>query len=446
MKKEIDMINGKLFPEMLRFSLPLVLSGVLQVMYNAADSLIVGIYEGSNAVGAVGSVGPIINIMLNLFIGLSVGTNVLVARYWGGNNKKMVKKTSDTAIIIALIAGILVGVLGFFLAEFMAKLVKLDPEIIDMSILYMKIYFLGMPFAALYNLISSTMRGIGNTKGPMVCLIVSGMVNVIFNFIFVKFFGMGVAGVATATVISQIVSVVMIIYMLKKSPVGVNFKNITFDKNIFKNTVKIGVPAGIQGMVFSFSNTIIISAVNSFGAAAAAANTISGHIENTIYVALNAITQAVITFTSQNIGAKKPERINKIMLRGYIISATAGLAMSMVAYLLKDQFIELFAPGEADVKAFATIKYTYVVLPYFIISLMEIPAGMLRGMGATFISMLMSVIGVCGVRIVWILSVFPIFNTLESLYVSYPISWVGTSVAYLIAYIILKKRLDKSLI
>mgnify|MGYP004602401889 CR=1 FL=1 len=445
MKKEIDMINKSLFPQMMRFAIPIVMSSVLQTLYNAADSLIVGRYGSSNALAAVGTVGPIVNVILNLFMGLAVGTNVIAARYFGAANHEMVKRTSDTALVTALLSGILAGLLGIFIAAPVAEVVRIDPEIIDMSVLYMQIYFLGLPFTAIYNFAASTMRGIGNTKGPMVCLVVSGMVNVVFNVIFVKYCGMQVEGVAIATVISQVVSAVMIICMLKKSRVGFSLKEMKPDKNIFKYTLKIGIPAGIQGMIFNISNTITISAVNSFGAAAAAANTVAGQIEGIIYVAINSITQTVTTFVSQNIGAQKPERLNKILVRGLAISIVGGILMSAGFYVFRDFFNELFAPGDADVAKYSLIKFDYVIIPYFLVAFMEIPAGMLRGMNETFIAMLMSLLGVCGFRVVWQLLIFPMHRTLGFLYISYPISWLGTGLVYFAAYIILKKRLDKNI-
>lgn len=441
MKKEIDMINGRLMPQMLRFALPIVLSSVLQTLYNSADSLVVGRWGSANALAAVGSVGPIVNIVLNLFMGLAAGTNILAARFWGAGNKELVKRTSDTAVITAVISGILSAVLGVMVAAPVAKIVKLDPDIIDMGILYMRIYFLGLPFTAIYNFAASTLRGIGDTKGPMLCLIVSGLVNVVFNIIFVKYCGMQVEGVAIATVMSQIVSAVMVMYMLIKSKVGFSLKDFTPEKKIFLQTLKIGIPAGLQSMVFSISNTIVISAINSFGASAAAANTVVSQPENIVYVAVNSITQTVATFTSQNIGAKKTERLNPILMRGFAISILGAMVMSAGFYVIRHWLCELFAPGDAEVAKYALIKFNFVLAPYFLVAFMEMPGGSLRGMGNTLASMIMSIVGVCGVRIVWLLCIFPLYRTLEFLYVSYPISWVATGIAYLAAYAILKKRL-----
>lgn len=446
MKKEINMIEGRIFPQMMRFSLPIMLSSALQTLYNAADSVIVGRSDAANALGAVGSAGPIINIILNLFMGLSVGANVIIARYRGAGDEESVKRTTDTAFVVALVSGILTAILGIAIAKPLAQLVKIDPDIIDMTVLYMQIYFAGLPFIAIYNFMSSTLRGIGNTQGPMLCLIVSGAINVIFNIIFVMFCGMDVDGVALATVISQLIAAVMIVVMVKRSTIGLSLKNIHFDRKIFKNTVRIGVPAGIQGMVFAISNTIIISSINSFGPEAASANTIAGQVDSILYVIINSVTQAVITFTSQNIGARKPERINAVLKNGLLIAVVSGTLLAAISYVAKDFIIECFAPGNDVVKEFAVIKFQYVVLPYFAVALMEIPTGMLRGMNATFIAMVMTVLGICGLRILWLLFIFPMFGTLQSLYVSYPISWIGTAVVNFIAYIHLKKKLDRDIL
>lgn len=444
MKKRIDMINGKLLPEMLKFAIPIILSGILQTLYNAADSLIVGRYESSYALGAVGSVSSIVNMLVNIFMGLAVGTNVMVARYFGQGDRRRVKKASDTAVVTAVVSGIIIGLVGFFLADPVARLVKIDPEIIDMSIIYMKVFFLGMPFSALYNFIAATLRGIGDTKSPMLALIISGAVNVIFNIIFVKYLKMGVAGVALATVISQAVSFVIIFAMLKKCEIGFSGKNIEFDKRILKSMAAVGIPSSIQSITFSVSNTIMISAVNSFGAAAAAGHSVVIQVENLLYVAVNALTQTVTTFVSQNIGARKLKRLNPILVCGTLIAIVETAIFSTAAYMTKDIFIELFAPGDLGAARFALIKYQYIVLPYLAIAFLEIPSGMLRGMGATITSMLTSIIGVCGFRFVWLLVLFPLNRTPEFLYVSYPISWLFTGGMYLIAYIAIKKRMNQS--
>lgn len=444
MRKEIDMTNGRLLPAMLSFAIPVILSSVLQTLYNAADSLIVGRYDSANALGAVGSVGPIVNMLVNLFMGLAIGTNVTVARYFGAGDMRRVKRTSDTAVITALVSGVIIGILGFFVAAPVARLVKIDAEIIDMSIVYMQILFLGMPFTALYNFIAATLRGMGDTRNPMISLVSSGAINVVLNIIFVKYFRMGVSGVALATVISQGVGFVMILYMLKKSKIGFSVKNIEFDKKIMKFMTAIGIPSSIQAITFSLSNTIMISAINSFGAAAAAGHAVESQVEGILYVAINAITQTVTTFTSQNIGAGKLDRVGKVLSIGIMIALTEAIGLSLIAYGFKDFFNELFAPGDLEAARYALVKYQYIVIPYFTICFMEVPSGVLRGMGATVTSMLMSILGVCGIRLVWLLVLFPLNRTPEFLFVSYPVSWTATGAMYLLAYVIVKRRLVKA--
>ena len=442
MKKNIDIVNKKLLPAMIVFAIPLVLSSVLQTLYNAADSLILGRYESSNALGAVGSVGPMVNIFVNLFTGISTGTNIVVARYQGAEDRQMVKKTSDTAIITALISGIIIGIVGFLLARPVARLFGIDAELVDMSVLYMQIYFLGMPFVSLYNFVSATMRGIGDTKNPMISLIISGASNVVMNIIFVKNLGMGVVGVAIATILSQLIGFIILAVMLKKSEIGLDFRTIRFDKGLFTKMFKIGFPAGIQGITFSLSNSIIMSAVNSFGAASAAGNAVVSQVEGISWVAINSIGLAVTTFASQYIGAGRGKELGKIMKNGLIISLSLGIFVSALFYTTRGFVTEMFAPGDAQVAKYAMIKYTYVILPYFLVSIMEIPAGMLRGMGATFVSMLGSIAGVCGIRWVWLLLLFPVVKTLEFVYLCYPVSWIVTGIVFIFIYTRLKKRID----
>lgn len=444
MKKNIDIVNSKLFPAMIAFAIPLVLSSVLQTLYNAADSLILGRYESSNALGAVGSVGPMVNIFVNLFAGISTGTNIVIARYRGAGDEKMVKKTSDTALVTGLVSGIIIGIIGFLLARPVAVLFGIDPEIIDMSVLYMQIYFLGMPFVSLYNFVSATMRGIGDTRNPMISLIISGASNVVMNIIFVRNFGMGVAGVAIATVLSQLLGFIILAFMLKRSSIGLKFREIRFDKGIFSKTLRIGFPAGIQGITFALSNSIVMSAINSFGAAAAG-NAVMSQAEGIAWVAINSIGLTVTTFVSQYIGAGRSKELGRIMKNGFIISFTLGIFMSALFYGGRNIVTELFAPGDSEVAKFAMIKATYVILPYFLVAIMEIPAGMLRGMGATFVSMLGSILGVCGIRWTMLLLFFPIVNTLEFVYLCFPVSWVVTGIVFIIIYVILKKRMDKGI-
>lgn len=448
MKRKVDMINGKLLPNMLLFAVPIILSGVLQTLYNSADSIVVGRYESSLALGAVGSTTSIINMVVSLFTGMSLGTNVLVARYYGAGDAEKTKKAADTGIILALVSGLLAAFVGYFLAEPIAEIMKLDKDIIDMSVLYMKIFFWGVPFTSLFNFMAAALRGIGDSKNPMYCSVTAGAVNVILNIIFVKYFKMGVAGVAVATVIAQAVSAVMAFFMLKASEIKLMIRKLQFNGRMCRDTILLGFPAGLQGAVFSFSNTINISGVNSFGAAAATANSIALQVEQLLYAVINSVTQAIIPFTSQNIGAKKKERITKILFTGWGIAIVMGIVSSVIAYALKLPIIDIFAPGNADglksdIIKYAIIRFKLVILLYCLLGFMEIPGGVLRGMGKTMLSMIMSVVGICGFRITWQLFVFPQNHTMGVLMAGYPISWIATGVAYTVAYIIVKEKFDK---
>lgn len=443
MKKNIDIVNGNLFPTMIAFAIPLVLSSVLQTLYNAADSLVLGRFESSNALGAVGSVGPMVNIFASLFTGIATGTNIVIARYRGADDEKMVKKTSDTAILTGLISGIIMGIIGFFMARPIAHIVGIAPELFEMSVLYMQIYFIGMPFVSLYNFISAAMRGVGDTKNPMISLIISGALNVVMNIIFVKYFKMGVAGVAIATILSQLFGLIIIAVMLAKSEIGLKLGELRFDKGIFRKMFGIGLPAGIQGITFSLSNSIMMSAVNSFGAAAASGNAVTSQVESIAWVAIDSIGLAVTTFASQYIGAGKGKELGRVMRCGFVIALTLGIITGTAFYCGRDIVSELFAPGDAEVAKYANIKQTYVILPYFLVAIMEIPAGMLRGMGATFVSMLGSILGVCGIRWIWLLLLFPRVKTLEFVYICYPVSWVVTGIVFLCIYAWLKRKIDR---
>ena len=448
MKKNVDMINGKLLSNMILFAFPVLMTGVLQTLYSSADAFIVGRYDSALALGAVGSSTSTINMIIGLFIGIALGTNVLVARYFGAGNMEKVKKATYTGFIISIVSGIAAMIAGLFLADPVARMLKLDADIIDMAILYMKIYFLGIPFMSMYNFLSSALRGIGDSKNPMYCSVSMGALNVILNIVFVKYMSMGVAGVAIATVISQAFSVVLVLIILAKSEIGFRLKEISFDKKICVDTIKIGLPSGLQGTIFSFSNTINISGVNYFGAAAATGNSVALQVEGLLYAALNSITVSVVPFVSQNIGAKKPEKINKILFTGWGLAITVGLVLSTLSYLLKYQLVDIFTSSEepalkAEIIKYAVTKFRWTILTYFLVGFMEIPGGVLRGMGKTFMSMLMSVVGVCCFRITWQLLVFPLFLTPDVLFMAYPISWIATGMAYTVAYIIVKKKFDK---
>ncbi len=450
MKKTVDMINGKIVKNMILFAIPVILGNVLQILYSSADSFVVGRYDSALALGAVGITSSIVSLFISLFVGMSLGTNVLVARFYGKNDKKMVKLATDTGIIVAIVAGILCAIAGIALASPLAYLIKIDEEIIDMSILYMKIYFLGVPFTAVFNAMAAALRGIGDSKNPMYCMITTGALNVVLNIIFVKFLKMGVAGVATATVISQAVSVVMVFFMLRKSEIGFRLRKIGFEKKMCLDTIMIGLPTGLQGVVFCISTMIMASGVNYFGAAAVTGDSIVCQIEGLLYAVASSITQTVIPFASQNLGAKKIERINKIFISGLGLSMGSVAILSVVVYIFRYNIIEMFSPSsnndpalQADIIKYALAKINWAMMPYFTLGFMETSNGMLRGIGRNVLAMITGIGGVLGIRVSWLLIIFPIFHTAEMLYVAYPISWTVIGIINTLAYIAAKRQLDR---
>ncbi len=433
MKKRIDMINGKLLPEMLKFAIPIILSGILQTLYNAADALVIGRYESSYALGAVGSVSSIVNLLVNIFMGLAIGTNVVVARYFGQGDRRRVKKASDTAVVTAVVSGIIIGIIGFFMSDPVARLVKIDPEIIDMSITYMQIFFLGMPFSSLYNFIAATLRGIGDTKNPTISLVVSGAVNVVFNIIFVKYFKMGVAGVALATVVSQALAFAMIFVMLKKSEIGFSLKNIQFDKKILQLMSGIGIPSCIQSTTFSFSNTIMISAVNSFGAAAAAGHSVVLQVEGILYVAINALAQTVTTFTSQNIGAGNLDRAKKGTSTALAMSLGISFSISAVLWILAPQFARLFSQ-EAEVADFCVLFLRQNIFFLAIASFTQVYSGTLRGAGDSKTPMFIMLFSYVAFRQVYLFIVKQVCYTPNLVGFGYPAGWIVCATLTMLYY------------
>ena len=442
MRKEINMTEGPVTIPMIRYAIPIILSGLLQTLYNAADTFIVGRSGVENAIGAVGSAGPAVNMILNLILGLSAGAGIVVARYCGAKEEGLIKKTINTSMFIAIIGGILSGVLGIILSASMAEIMKIDPDIRDMSVLYMRIVFLGTPCVSIYNFCAALMNGMGKTKEPMMCLMISGLVNVILNIIFVMGLGMDVDGVALATIISQLVSAMLIMVFFKRNYSDFSLKNVKADKKIAVTTIKIGIPGGLQGMMFSFGNAAIMSAINSFGAVAATAGSISGQVEAIIYYVVVAFEQTVVTFTSQNIGSKKPERINIIIKNGLIISVSVCLLLGVIGYLNMDNVSELFAPGNDSVKEFVRIQLKCMVMFYSFMAFMNVFAGALKGMNKTFTIMVINIFCILVFRLIWIFILLPNFRSIGFLYISYPLSWLLTACVNVTEYVILKKKLN----
>ena len=443
---EMDMCSGPLLPKILIFSLPLMLTGILQLLYNAADIVVVGRYAGSVALAAVGSTGSLINLIINLFMGLSVGASVIVAQHYGANSPKDVSEAVHTSITIAGISGVAVGLFGIAAARPLLHLMGSPDDVLDHAALYMRIYFVGMPAFMLYNFGAGVLRAIGDTRRPLYFLTLSGLVNVCFNLIFVIVFGMGVDGVAWATVISQYLSAALILYCLIRSEGAIHLdrKKLSIRKDKLLGIIRVGLPAGLQGSLFSISNVLIQSGINSFGSIAMAGNAAASNIEGFVYTSMNTIHQAAVTFTSQNMGARRYERISRITWLCAAIVTIVGLAIGWLAYLFAPQLLRIYS-SDPEVIRMGILRMEIICTTYFTCGLMDMLVGVLRGMGYSVVPMIVSLAGACGLRILWIYTVFAWHHDLTTLYLSYPISWVITAAMHLITYIYVKKKLDRQI-
>lgn len=439
---EIDMCNGPLFGKMLIFTLPLMLSGILQLLFNAADVIVVGRFAGNEALAAVGSTGALTNLLVNLFIGLSVGANVLVARYYGAKAQDEVSQTVHTSVMISLLGGVFLAIIGIALARPLLLLMDTPENVIEHSVFYMRIYFLGMPVMLLFNFGSAILRAIGDTRRPLFYLIVAGVINVCLNLWFVIWFHMGVAGVALATVLAQCVSTALILRCLLQSEgcfrLQINKLRIDWDK--FRKIAAIGLPAGIQGSLFSISNVLIQSSVNSFGAIAMAGNTAGANVEGFVYTAMNSVHQTAVSFTSQNLGGRRYERINKILAECLLFVTVIGLVMGNGAVLLGEQLLGLYSPDQ-EVITYGLQRMAVICTTYCLCGIMDVMVGSIRGLGYAVMPMIVSLLGACVFRVVWICTVFQWDRTLHTLYLSYPVSWTLTALVHVICYIIVRKRL-----
>ncbi|MBQ2936645.1 MAG: MATE family efflux transporter [Lachnospiraceae bacterium] len=443
---EIDMCNGPLLPKMLLFTIPLILSGVLQLLFNAADVIVVGQFAGNEALAAVGSTSSLTNLLVNLFIGMSVGVNVLVARYYGGKQDGEVSETVHTAIVISVLGGVLLAVIGIVLAKPLLTLMDTPEDVIKHSVLYMRIYFMGMPVMLLYNFGSAVLRAIGDTRRPLFYLSIAGVINVCLNLWFVISLHMGVAGVALATIISQAVSAVLIVRCLIQSEGCFRLYpeklKISWDKLL--RIARIGLPAGIQGSLFSVSNVLIQSSVNSFGSVAMAGNTAASNIEGFVYTAMNAVHQTAVSFTGQNLGGKRFDRISKILAQCLMLVTIIGLVMGNAVVLFGEPLLGLYS-SDTEVITYGQKRLLYICTIYCMCGIMDVLVGSIRGLGYAIMPMIVSLLGACAFRVVWIYTIFSWNRTLETLYISYPVSWTLTALVHLICYIIVKKKLVNKL-
>lgn len=432
---EMDMCHGPLLSKILIFTIPLMLSGILQLLFNAADIVVVGQYAGNTALAAVGSTGSLINLLTNVFIGLSVGSNVLVARYYGAKNQQATSETVHTSILLSLISGIFLAFIGILLAKPLLTLMGTPDDVLSQAALYMRIYFLGMPVMMLYNFGSAILRAIGDTKRPLYFLAFSGMVNVVLNLYFVIFLHLGVAGVALATVISQCLSAILIVLCLMREEGACHLAlhKLHITKDQFFLILQVGLPAGLQGAIFSISNVLIQSSINSFGSTAMAGNTAAANLEAFIYTAMNSLYQTNLSFTSQNFGAKKYPRIHKILWLCLGLVIVVGFSMGGLTYLFGHQLLGIYT-SDIEVIEYGLKRMAVICTTYYLCGMMDVMVGSLRGLGYSIMPMMVSLMGACGLRIVWIFTVYQWHRSLFMLYISYPITWMITFSAHVICY------------
>ena len=438
---EMDLCSGPLLSKILLFSLPLILSGVLQLLFNATDIVVVGKFAGSNAMAAVGSTTSLFNLLVNSFIGISVGANVLVARHYGERDYDGVQQTIQTALLTGLIGGTILIVLGVVLARPMLTLMATPDEVIDQAVLYMQVYFIGMPATMIYNFGAAVLRAVGDTRRPLYFLMAAGVMNVLGDLLFVCLLGMGVAGTAIATVLSQCVSAALTVLCLVKSDgmCHLDLRRLHFYMDKFLRIMQVGLPAGMQSVIFNISNVLIQSSVNSFGAVTVAGNTAAANIEGFVYISMNALYQTSISFTSQNLGAKNYHRIDQTLVRCMCIVTLIGLVLGNGAHLLGNHLLHIYS-DDLEVISFGMQRLSVISVTYCLCGMMDVLAGTIRGLGYSMLPMIVSLIGACVFRIIWIFTVFRVQHTLFILYASYPISWILTILAHFVCYLIVRKK------
>ncbi len=439
---EIDMCNGPLLGKIVLFSMPLMLSGILQLLFNAADIIVVGQYAGQQALAAVGATTSFINLLVNLFIGLSVGSNAIVARLYGEDRGEDVSRTVHTAIAMSFVSGGILCVVGILSAKGIMELMGTPADVIDLSVLYLRIIFIGMPSVMVYNFASSVLRSIGDTKRPLYFLLLSGILNVILNLFFVIVCKMSVAGVALATIISETLSAVLVIrsLMATDGPCRLNMKRLKIYKDKLYLILRIGIPAGLQGVLFSISNVMIQASVNSFGSVVVAGNTAASNLENFVYTSMNSFQQSSMSFVSQNFGAQKPKRIKQATIICLLMVTAVGIVLGVGGFLLGRPLLRIYSPDE-EVIRIGMIRMGVICVTYFLCGIMDTMVGALRGLGYAVMPMFVSLIGACGLRIVWIYTIFAWDRDLMTLYISYPVTWTVTAVAHIICFIVIYRKL-----
>lgn len=440
----MDLTEGSIIQKLLMFSLPLMASNVLQLFFNAADIMVVGQFAGDNSLAAVGSTTSVIHLLTNVFMGLSVGVNVLAARFFAAKKDEELSKTVHTAITISLFCGILMVMIGEVAAKQVLIWMESPAEVLDLATLYLRVYFLGMPATILYNFGSAILRAIGDTKRPLYYLAFAGLVNLVLNCIFVIVFSMDVAGVAMATVISQCISALLVLRCLgnEEGAIHLTRRGLGIDKRIFAQIVQIGLPAGVQSSLFSLSNVVIQSSINSFGSVAIAGNTAANSLEGFLNVVVSAFSQGGVAFVSQNVGAKKYERINRIVITLELCVFSVSVVLGNMIYFFGEPLLGLYTDSP-EVVAAGMKRMMFACSFYFLYGMMDSMVAVLRGLGRSVVPMCVALLGVCGFRLLWIAVMFSneAFHTIETVYIAYPISWGLTFLAHTICFLIIRRQL-----
>lgn len=446
-KANTSMLQGPLLSSIITYTIPIILTSVLQLLFNAADLVIVGRFRGSIAVAAVSATSSLTMLIINLFMGMSVGVGVAVAHSLGGKQEEVTRRTIHTAIPVALIGGVLVTIIGTLCSESLLTLMGTPSNVLPLSAVYMKIYFAGITFTMLYNFCASILRAAGDTKGPLIYLSIGGVINVVLNVCFVTMLNMSVDGVALATIISQAIAATLSLLALhrRQDACHLSFKKLHIYGPQLSKILRIGLPAGIQSSLFSISNVIIQSSVNSFGDIFMSGNGAASSIEGFIYVTFNAFQQTAVNFIGQNAGARQYKRIKKIFYICLLCAMITTIVIGAAAYICGEPLLSIYITDSREAIQYGMIRLAYIALPYFLCALMEITTGALRGIGASLVPMLLSVLGVCGIRILWIYTIFqiPEYHTPQCLYASYPISWTITFLCQLLAFILVYQKHKK---
>ena len=437
------MCSGPLWSRILLFALPLMASSILQLLFNAADVVVVGQFVGKEALAAVGSNTSLINLMINLFVGLSVGTNVVVARDLGAGRHDNVSRSVHTSVVLSLISGVVMMIFGAVMARQLLVWMSSPTDVIDLATIYLRIYFLGMPANLFYNFGSAILRAQGDTQRPLYYLFTAGVVNVALNLVLVLVFGLGVAGVALATITAQYISALLVLRCLmgEKGPLHLELKKLRMERHVVGKILRVGLPAGFQGVVFALSNVVIQSSLNSFDdAVIVAGSAASSNIEGFVYAAMNAFYQTALTFTGQNYGAGKCHRVNHVAAWCVGFTVAVGLVLGNLVFLFGRTLAGIYAPGEPEVIAQALVRMSFICCPYFICGIMDVMVGVLRGIGYSVVPMVVSLLGACGLRLVWVAVVFPLYRMPASLYLSYPVTWAITAAAHTIFFLRVRRR------